>query len=307
MPIIDIQRVLCPVDLSACSRHALAYASTLAQWYGARLTVLHVFELFISPQLLPVDPRAMATSYPSRNEIATDVARFVEPLKDPRVAIDLLVEEGHVARKIVEIATELPADLIVIGTHGRGGVEHLLLGSVTEKVLRKAACPVLIVPPAASSAYPAVRFRHILCPVDFGSSSMKALHYALSLAQEAEATLTVLHVMESLPSEALAIPFDVPEYRRLREEDARARLQAAIPADVREWCHPIEVVAEGKPYREILRVAQETGTDLIVMGVAGRGAVDLMLFGSTTNHVVRRAACPVLTLRTASGSAEAKP
>lgn len=147
MPTVDIERILCPVDLSDCSRDALRYATALALRFGARITVLHVFELFVPPRLLTADPGPMVAPYPSRNDLTADVARFVEPLEDPRVPVTIVVKEGHVGRTIVETAAQLPADLIVMGTHGRGGVERLVLGSVAENVLRTAPCPVLTLRP----------------------------------------------------------------------------------------------------------------------------------------------------------------
>jgi nucleotide-binding universal stress UspA family protein len=186
-----------------------------------------------------------------------------------------------------------------MGTHGRHGFERLLLGSVTEKVLRRAPCPVLTVPPAISGAHPSgPPYKRILCPVDFSTSSDDALRHALSLAEEAKARLTVLHVLEWFPEQGLREhrPFN-PELQHFLEDDARARLAKAIPAEARAWCEPVERVRCGKPYREILRAAEEEGSDLVVLGVLGRGAANLMLFGSTTNRVVRQATCPVLTVR----------
>jgi nucleotide-binding universal stress UspA family protein len=200
------------------------------------------------------------------------------------------------------------ADLLVIGTHGRTGFDRLVLGSVTEKVLRKAACPVLSVPrraPDAVRAAPVV-FKQILCPIDFSDSSMHALNYAMSLAQEADAHLTVLHVMVyDLQVEAPEMyetviadrRLSVTDFRTRCEEYSRERLRAAVPDTVRAYCIVETVLATGKPYREILRVAAEQQADLIVMAVRGRGAVDLTFFGSTTQHIVRQATCPVLTLR----------
>jgi nucleotide-binding universal stress UspA family protein len=297
LPAIDITRILCPVDFSESSHHALGHAVALAQWYGAQITVLHVSELFPVPAVLPGNPSPVIGPYVSRDAVIADIKQFTEPLKGSGVPIDVALSEGAVVRTIVETAAQLPADLIVMGSHGRGGVEHLVLGSVTEKVLRKAHCPVLIVPPAEAAPQTAVRVRRILCPVDFAPSSMKALTYALSLAQETDATLILVHVLESVPDERVAVSFDVLEHLRLREQDARARLRAAIPDEARNWCHPEEVIASGKAYREILRLAHDTHPDLIVMGVAGHNVFERMFFGSTANQVVRRAACPVLTLR----------
>ena len=135
--------------------------------------------------------------------------------------------------------------------------------------------------------------------MDFSPSSLAALEFAFSLAQEGDADLTMLHVFEWLPDDEPLTnrPFAVPEYRRHVEHDCAAKLQALVPDSVRIWCRPTTQIAHGKAYREILSRAVEDSADLIVMGVHGGNALDVMLFGSTTNQVVRRATCPVLTLR----------
>jgi nucleotide-binding universal stress UspA family protein len=182
-----------------------------------------------------------------------------------------------------------------MGTHGRGGFEHLVLGSVTEKVLRKADCPVLIVPPAVARPAGPIQFDRILCPLDFGPVSAMALRHAVAMARETGAHLTVLHVLEPLEDEPRVVPVAVPEYRRLREEQAREDLHRALSAE--EHADTVGMLAPGKPYREIVRVARETSADLILMGVAGGGTLRRLFLGSTTNHVVREATCPVLTMR----------
>jgi nucleotide-binding universal stress UspA family protein len=135
--------------------------------------------------------------------------------------------------------------------------------------------------------------------VDFSDWSLAALELALSLAQEGDAELTILHVFEhSADEEPLANrPIVAPEYPREVEAEFTARLQALVPQNAGDSCRPRARTGHGKPYREILGIATEDRADLIVMGVHGRNALDLMLFGSTTNQVVRRATCPVLTLR----------
>jgi nucleotide-binding universal stress UspA family protein len=201
----------------------------------------------------------------------------------------------------------MSADLLIMGTHGRSGFERLVLGSVTEKVLRRAACPVLTVPRGVPDVVPVppVLFKRIVCAIDFSSCSMHALNYAMSLAQEADAHLTVVHVIELPPDvprevheNVLAGPRSLREYIALAEEDRRARLKDAIPDSVRAYCTVDTVLATGKPYREILRIAEEQKADLLVIGIHGRGAIDRLLFGSTAQHLVRQASCPVLTLRT---------
>jgi nucleotide-binding universal stress UspA family protein len=133
--------------------------------------------------------------------------------------------------------------------------------------------------------------------VDFSSSATAALTYAMLLAKEARAELTVLHVIE-IPAALYETPgFDVDAYRMTAEAAARTRLCGLIPERVRTSCKVDMIVAEGKAAEEILRVATREDTDLIAMGMQGRRSVDLLWFGSNTHHVIRAASCPVLTVR----------
>jgi nucleotide-binding universal stress UspA family protein len=293
----NIRRILCPIDLSDTSRYALDHARVLAQWYKAKITVLHV----CNPIVIPATDFAavmtpVALTDAERQDARCQVIEFIGG--EHTADMDVLIDGGHAANAILAQASALPADLVVIGTHGFGGFEHLLLGSVTEKVLRKAACPVLTVPPHArmTSSLP---FKRLLCPVDFSEPSLAALELALSFAEEGDADLTILYVFErSADQEPLTNrPIVAPEYLHEVEAEFTARLHALVPQNVGDSCRPQARTAHGKPYREILGIATEDQADLIVMGVHGRNALDLMLFGSTTNQVVRRATCPVLTLR----------
>jgi nucleotide-binding universal stress UspA family protein len=221
------------------------------------------------------------------------------------VRIEAAVREGSTAGEILEHAASMKADLLVIGTHGRSGFERLILGSVAEKVLRKASCPVMTVPRGLPDAVPAnpVLYKRILCPVDFSESSLHALKYAMSMAQEADGRLAVLHVVEhefqnitDIAGVAHDAGMTIGDFLKQREEALRRRLQDTV-AGASEFCSAESLIAQGKPWREVLRMAAERQRDLIVMGVQGRGAADLWFFGSTTQHVVREASCPVLTLR----------
>lgn len=298
---IEIKRILCPVDLSEHSRHAVDHALALAKWYEAQVTVLHVFS---APQ--PIVPAAgLPAAFPvlppiRSDDIAEEVRRFCGPdTLAPGGPASVAVTDGNPAREIATFAERLPADLLVMGTHGRGGFEHLLLGSVTERVLRTIHVPVLTVPPPVERVG-SVLYKTIVCPIEFSDPSTRALEYAVSLAEETDGRLILLHVIEGFIDKATIAEvghFNVPEYYRHLEEDAMARLKAAVPAEARVWCRPDERLAFGKPYREILRVAKEEKAELIVMGVHGKGVLNRRLLGSTTHRVVREATCPVLTLR----------
>lgn len=303
---IDITEVLCPIDFSECSRHALEHAMAIAREHEARVTVLHA--LGIPP--VPVPPAAYVgygpPSLPPRagiDEVTKAVRDFCDPLVTDGISPAVVVRDGLPVSVIVDQAADKPADLLIMGTHGRGGFDRLALGSVAERVIRKVRCPVLTVPPRASERAPGpVGYKTILCPIDFSPPSVRALEFALAWAQSADARLCLLHVFEPDVDEAgvrALAHFTVPEYHRYMKEDAEKRLQLLIPTDARTWCTPEHQLVSGKPYREILRVAAEAGAQLIVMGVAGRGAISTMVFGSTTNQVLRGAGCPVLTVRSA--------
>jgi nucleotide-binding universal stress UspA family protein len=189
-----------------------------------------------------------------------------------------------------------------MGTHGRSGFERLVLGSVTEKVLRTSPVPVLTVPSHAPDAVPAGRdpFRRILYATDFSPGSERALRYAASLAQHGAAQLTILHAVEHLPVgyDPIGVaPFDFAAYNASIEDASKAKLREFVPDAIRLACDTDDVVTTGKPYVDILRIAQERQADLIVLGVHGRSALDKLVFGSTTEQVIRRATCPVLTVR----------
>ena len=303
-----IGRILCPIDFSDFSRRALDHAAAIAKWYESTITLLHVHAIAPLAAYAPTSGmRPYAGLSPAdRETLLASMKSFAQNETGTVVPIEFELVEGRAATAILAIATDLPADLVVMGTHGRSGFERLVLGSVTEKVLRKSECPVLSVPRQVVDAVPAppALYKQIVCAIDFSECSMQALEYATSLAHEADAHLTVVHVIElppDVPRDAhetvLAGPRSLREYVALAEEDRRARLMEAVPDSVRTYCSVETQLATGKPYREILRVSEAQRADLLVIGIHGRGPVDRLLFGSTAQHLVRQASCPVLTLR----------
>ena len=304
---VELKHVLCPVDLSELSIRSLAYGGAIAKWYQGELTALHVV-----PTFEPMEVRAGALF---------DPVQFVHPMPREQVLerlrqavntagvaiddVDVAAEAGEPAAVIVDQALARRADLVVMATHGRSGFDRLLLGSVTEKVLRRAPCPVLTVPPHAADSPEDVELKTILCPVDFSPAALQAVGFAVDLARRAGATVTFLQVIEWLAEEEpreLA-HFDVPEFRRHLMHSAHQQLDALIAQQARVERGGESKVVAGRAYREILKVSAEDSADLIVMGAQGRGGVALTPLGSTTQHVVRAASCPVLTVRAPIGSA----
>jgi len=299
---MDVRRILCPFDFSEPSTHALEQAARMARWYGARLTVLHVRPTVVPhPDISPeghMAPWLVAELETLRQRVtaACDVATA-------GVQVDVMTSAGEPVHEILTHADTQAADLIVLGTHGLSGFRHLVLGSVTEKVLRRAACPVLTVPPRAHATL--AQFTRLICAVDFSDCSQKAVTFAATLARQAGATLSLLHVIEwpwpdpttpEIPGVAPAQAQAMADYERYLETGAKERLAAVADAAM-PGGHVATSVAFGRPYVELLDAARRDGADLIVLGVRGRGALDLGFFGSTANHVVRSATCPVLTVR----------
>jgi nucleotide-binding universal stress UspA family protein len=296
---VSINRILCPIDLSDFSLDALRHGLALAKWYSSSLTLFRVYQI---SQPLPVE--GIPGSVPvfvdaDPDKMAEEVRRFCAPLLERSgQRVEIVVKPGDAAKEIQQEAERLPFDLLILGTHGRSGFERLFLGSVTEKVLRSTRVPVLTIPPPVREPGSPL-FKTILCPLEFSDASIRALEYALSLAQETNARLILLHAIESVLGDAGAETLghlSVSEYSRHLEEDAMTRLKAVVPDDARVWSRPEERVVKGRAYQEILKVVAEEHVDLVVMGVQGKGVVNRFLFGSTTHRVIREAGCPVLTL-----------
>jgi nucleotide-binding universal stress UspA family protein len=299
-----INRILCPVDFSDASAHAVEQAAAIARWSGASVTALYVDQ----PVFAPVPALPAPVDRVTAPRIATVCERtraFMQPALAAGLSTMVWTDVGDPVTSILERAARLDADLIVMGTHGAGGFERLILGSVTEKVLRKATCPVLTVPPRAH-ATSSMPFRRILCAVDFSEPAIDAVGWAASLARQSGASLDVAHVIEwpwadpsppclrDMPAEQAHA---LIEFRRYLTAAATRRLESVIALTVGDQCPARPHVCHGKPYEVILTLAAQCAADLIVLGVHGRRTIDLALLGSTTNQVVRRATCPVLTLR----------
>lgn len=295
--IVNPRQILCAIDLSDVSEPALACAVSLGRTFGASVTALHVFESWppVGPLMAADEPHQ--PEFDARAVTTRDLQTMLAPFATAGSGPHLHTTEGNAAAEIVRQARELDADLLVMGTHGRSGFDRFALGSVAEKVLRKSPCPVLTLPPGAGPLTQEVAFRTILCPVDFSTDSAHALDFAVALASRVDGTVTALNIVDALDGEPEPLaPAYIAEFRRQQRQAAQTALLNMI-ATRADAARVTAMVALGRPHREILRVAAEQASDLIVMGVRGRGPIDLTLFGSTANQVVRRATCAVLTIR----------
>jgi nucleotide-binding universal stress UspA family protein len=190
---------------------------------------------------------------------------------------------------------DLAIDLIVLGTHGRTGAQKLLMGSIAEEVFRRSTVPVLTIGPKEhGGAHKAAKFHRVLFATDFSAESLAAAPYAISMAQENQARLILLHVMKQ--------PETAPLPRAA--EDAMSsvvfQLHEIVPSAAELWCRPEAVVQFGHPAEQIMKVAKEREADLIVLGIRDAGAfigAATHLERTTAHKVVVHAACPVLTVR----------
>jgi nucleotide-binding universal stress UspA family protein len=249
----------------------------------------------------PEGPGPFGFEAVDRDRALAELSRFLAAEQSIGVPLHYVTAESPSVQKEVLLQTSrLSADLVVMGTHGRSGFNRFFLGSVAEKTLRTSRVPVLVVPPRLPDVVPAGRdpFRSIVCAVDFSDDSARALGYAASLGQHAGGRLTLLHAVEPMQvgyDPLGGVGFDIVGYEQALENSARAQLQKFVQP-IATGCDTETIVTTGKAHREILGVATERHADLIVLGVHGRNALDRLVFGSTTEHVVRRATCAVLAV-----------
>ncbi|MFN7927604.1 MAG: universal stress protein [Blastocatellia bacterium] len=288
---IQIQRILCPTDLSPQSDEALQYALALARTYSAKLIVCHCVPPSMFVDVVEREKYREKFEASIRAQTGADSTETLLP-----VCEGMIVEEEP-ATAIARLAAEYRIDLIVMRSRRRP-LAAALLGSTAEAVCRTAPCPVLVTHPNefewAGLNSDEISIRRVLVATDFSNDSELALQYGLSLAQEHQAELHLLHALPVALSPALAgMPVGIEsDFQR-----AARQLHQAVPDEAHLWCKVVQSVRAGQPYREILTYAEEHDIDLICLGVHGAGFSMRALFGSNADRVLRQAPCPVLITR----------
>jgi len=286
---VSLTKILVTTDFSEVSDRALDYAIAVARRYDARIYLAHVITpdpfQFAEPQL------AQATYEKVRQAAEEGVTDILISGKLRGVPHEVLMEEGNVWPTIERLIVEHEIDLVVCGTHGRGKVQKILIGSVAEEIFRQADAAVLTVGPAVrGEVQKEIELRHILFATDFGPGAEKAAAHALSLAQEHNAHLTLLHVIES------ASAYTEESIARQKEINI-VRMKKLMPAGTADWCKPEFRVTFGNAVEEILIGAKECKADLIVMGAKARRSLAGHVPLTIAYNVVTKATCPVLTVR----------
>ena len=286
---LALRNILFATDFSTSSETALRYAVAIARRYDSHLHVTHV----IRPdtyQMVPPEATTLVLGQ-ARRYAEQEMASLLISGRLRDIPHQVLLGEGELWPVLTGLLKEHEIDLIVVGTHGRTGVRKLLLGSVAEEIFRLSSSPVLTVGPHVAGEVPLeAELRRILYATDFAAASERAAAYAFSLAQEHQAHLTLMHVVEDGANASA-------HNAALMKEYFTKRLNELIPQGAEMWCKPDFAVEFDKPAASILKVAGEKQADLIVLGVRRTANFPGHLPPATAYEVVCQALCPVLTVR----------
>jgi len=297
----DIKHILCPVDFSETSERALDYALVLAKHLGAKMSIIHAYSLpgVLMPDgaLLPNADQVARGSVDAQAQLDQVAARITEV----GVPFETKLVTGGPAEEIARLASHDRDDLVVMGTHGRTGFEHALMGSVAERVVRTSKVPVLTVRrPHDDDTKPsklAGSITRVLCPVDFSETSAFAMRYAADLANRLGAELHLLHVHSTVAYAIAAESYTVkPDLLATLKQDVQRRVQELAESLKQIAGNVTYSLVEGVPYRAIHDGAHKQNADLIVMGTHGRTGFQHLFLGSVAERVIRTSTLPVLTV-----------
>lgn len=289
-----IKTILVPTDFSPSAAHAVEAATGLAKSLGASLHLLHVLHLpvqAVTPEI-PVVPVGYWRDVVAHAEGA--VGELRKKLEAQGIRVTTEVFEDVPGFAVAASAKRVKADLIVMGSRGLTGVKHAVFGSVAERTVRTAPCPVLTVKADGGP----LSLRTILVAMDFSPSAMKALALAQELAKGAgHGHVILLH--------AYYIPVELEQYLIEHGEPALERLSKSVTRELEAALARLKqaglsgeyVAGRGAPEQLIVELAKQRKVDLIAMGTHGRRGLSHLLLGSVAERVVRTAECPVLTTR----------
>jgi nucleotide-binding universal stress UspA family protein len=278
---ISFKNILFLTDFSEASSGALAYAVGLARHYNAQLYPAHACDPVILTETAGIDI-VQEIEENSREQLTT-LAR------ESGVACTPLFARGGVEAAVPHWITEHGIDLVIMGTHGRRGLQHFLMGSIAEAIFRNATCPVLTVGPHVTTRpYHGFKVESVLFPTDLGAHAEFAAQYALSVAEESDAKLTFIHV--------------APIEKTFQLERATRQLRKIAPVEASESFRPDFVAKVGDPVEELLGYANAERPDLIVLGLPAGKKFNGHFRTGVTYNIIAGAPCPVLTVRDVTNS-----
>lgn len=294
----QVNKIFCATDFSKLADEVVAYGIALAKEFNAKLYVCHIVDF----PTVTMYGEAVAGPIEHQNRFMEYARKEIDQLiGDKSVEYQTIVTLGNTTEEIARLVNEHQADLVITATHGRSGLKRFFLGSVTERLMRILPCPLLVLRGSKEDSTPAASkfpFKRILVGCDFSSDSDLAFKYSLSMAQEFEGELHLVHVVEpSGYKDLFKMPAEPGE--RLKQDlldMVKAKLKSMVPEEALNWVSLHIHLLVGKPYAEIIRYAEINDIDLIALGTRGHGMVEDLLVGSTTDRVIRRSQCPVLSI-----------
>jgi nucleotide-binding universal stress UspA family protein len=327
---IQPKEIMCAIDFSDFSHLILSYGKALASEFHAKLYVCHIL-----PDMVMLSSHGqayIASEKVSRERLENTKARIGELVKKYGIDAQIIVSPGHPADEITKIVQERNIDLVIAATHGGSGFKRFLIGSVTDRLVKTLTCPLLVL--HAREDHPSLRekfkipLERILIGCDFSPASDLAFEYGLSLAQEFQAELHLVHVIKPQKH----IELTTTDYLKIQEGDYLGRnrsdfldlqqkatddewerrsrllkhiegqLANMVPEESRNWCTPVITLLEGQPYTELINYAEIKKADMMVLGIQGHSLLEQFLVGSTTDRVISRSTCPVLAVRKLPGT-----
>ncbi len=300
---MNFRSIICATDFSDYSNRTIPYGVAIAREFDAKLYVCHVIDLsavtiYGEFQLDPIGQQVRI-----QQEAQAHLPKI--PGLD-RVTWEPLIAVGQPAAEIARLVEEKGVDLVITSTRGHSGLKRLILGSVTQRLMRTLSCPLLAVQSPEEGFIgkdaAGIRLKKILVGCDFSTDSVLSLNYGLSLAQEFEAELHLIHVSEPPAYREFMSPAEQAQ-DMVHTDVFKAKLEELVPPEARNWCSLQVVVLRGQPHEELVAYSVAQNMDMIVMGVRGYGLIESLLMGSTTDRVVRRSPCPVLTVSSHSSRA----
>jgi len=326
---IQPKKIMCAVDFSDFSHLILSYGRALASEFDATLYVCHVLSDMV--MLSSHGQAYIASKQVADERLENTKANLGNLVKEHGINAKVIVSQGHPADEITHIARDNAIDIVIAATHGGSGIKRFLIGSVTDRLVKTLTCPLLVLHTLENHpCFPdlfKVPMDRILVGCDFSRESGLAFEYGLSLAQEFQAELHLVHVVKP----AKHIELITADYIKIQEGDylgwnrsdflelqkktigegadekwkkrnnllsrIEGQLSHMVPEESRNWCTPVITMVEGEPYKELIHYAKTKKMDMIVLGVHGHNLLEQFLVGSTTDRVISRANCPVLAVR----------
>ncbi len=319
------KKIMCTIDFSDFTDESFGYSVALCKEFNAALFLVHIVTLednYLGNGIMDFDHQEFQEIF-----IMNAKEHLGEMVKKLTIDHEIVVSVGSPSDEICRIAMEKEIDLVITATHGKSGIKKLLLGSITEKLIKSIKCPLLVLDTnnhdSTSLNDYEMKLQKIMVACDFSPDSKLAFDYGLSLAQEFQAEIYLSHVIK--PTEYIelkasdyinVVPANfahwhntdyfemqkkVTEENRKKIKALRKRLERQLyymlPEDCKNWCTPHTDVLTGEPYEELVKYAKEQKVDMIVLGIRGHTLWENLLVGSTTDRVIRHAPCPVLAVR----------